>query len=90
MRQLMTLILVGAFLAAVILPTDVGTHDLPATGAKQLTKAGGQSVKPGRSGPVMALVLLQADTWQCSGCVPELVLRFLAPSFAQHSLPLLI
>ena len=52
MRILAVLILVVAFFVAVILPNEVGTHDLPATGAKLvLTKGHPLSAKPVKSGP---------------------------------------
>jgi hypothetical protein len=65
MRILAILILVVAFFVAVILPNEVGTHDLPATGAKLvLTKGHPLSAKLVKGGPAAFVtpVALQGDT----------------------------
>ena len=96
MRTFASLILNVAFVAAVILPidggTDVGTHDVPAAGGKQIVaKAGSHLTKPNKSGPAVSVVLTQlAGVARCSGCISEARLGVVPPSVSQHSPPLLI
>ena len=54
MRTLAILTLLTGFVAAVLLPNEVGTHDLPATGSKVITKAPNKRVEP-PAGPVACL-----------------------------------
>jgi hypothetical protein len=86
------LILVVAFFMAVILPNEVGTHGLPATGAKHvLTKAQPHSTKPVKDGPAafVTLVALQGET-ASSRCDAEFSRSVRTVSNTQLSLPLLI
>ncbi len=66
MRTVAILILLAAFVAAVLLPhNDVGTHGLPAVGAKAVAKAQSKKVEPpAKGGPVACShsVVVQADS----------------------------
>ena len=92
MRALALMILTVAFAVAVIVPDDVGTHELPAARGKHLVaKAGGHLAKPGKSGPAASVVLTQiAGIARCSGCLAEAGLDIVPPAVSQHSSPLLI
>jgi hypothetical protein len=65
MRTLAILILAVGFFIAVVLPNEIGTHDLPATGAKHvLVKAHPHAAKPAKSGVsamLMTLVELRGE-----------------------------
>lgn len=54
-------ILLAAFVTVVVLPNDIGSHELPAVAGKAaLSKASPQTLQSGRSAPAATLVLLQA------------------------------
>lgn len=60
MRAIAILTLLLAFVVAVILPNDIGTNDLPATGAKHLVmKPSSHMVKPVKGGPSACVLLIQ-------------------------------
>jgi hypothetical protein len=64
MRTLQIVWLLVAFVVAVVSPhDDVGTHDLPATGAKSLVKAAGHNWHKPRGHGQAALVPIQE--FQC-------------------------
>ena len=92
MRIMAILILVSAFFIAVILPNEVGTHDLPATGAKHvLTKGHPLSAKPVNGGPAAFVtpIALQGDT-ALGHCDADLSRSVRTVGNTQLSLPLLI
>jgi hypothetical protein len=92
MRIMAILFLVVAFFVAVILPNEVGTHDLPATGAKHvLVKAHPHPAKPGK-GMATALVTLIGLHGESalSRCDDELSRSVQTVCNMQLSLPLVI
>lgn len=92
MRIVAILILVVAFFMAVILPNEVGTRDLPATGAKHvLAKAHPLSAKPLKGGPApfVTLVAVQGET-AFGRCDAELSRSLRTVSNTQLRLALLI
>jgi hypothetical protein len=92
MRSLAILTLTMSFAAAVVLPNECSTDDLPAARGKQVVvKMNSHSAKPNKSGPAAAVVLAQiAGAARCSGCVPRIRQDAVLPPLSQHSSPLLI
>ena len=93
MRAIAILTLLLAFVVTVILPNDIGTNDLPATGVKHLVvKASSHMVKPVKGGPSACVLLLQlrGETFAASDCQLNVYRSGRTVSNAQLSAPLLI
>jgi len=93
MRTWAILTLLVAFATAVILPNDVGTDDMPATGAKhRVVKAGTHVIKPVKGGPVAWIVSIQQQATILVSSASPAVLYRSGETLAriQQSSPLLI
>jgi hypothetical protein len=92
MRTLAVLAFLTGFVAAVILPNEIGTHGLPAIGGKVVTKAHQKTVKPpAKGGPVACLASVWPQSEAAFGLCEAKVWR--SPRTAsnqQLNLPLLI
>lgn len=80
------------FAAAVILPNEIGTDELPASNGKHLiVKVHPHSTKPTKNGPAAFVVELQnRGLARCSGCLLRARLGVVPPAVSQHSSPLTI
>lgn len=86
------LILVTGFAAAVCLPNEIGTHDLPAVGGKVIAKARHHKVDlPKKGGPIACLAAVELrDLGTFSLCQSEVWRSVRTAAIVQLNLPLLI
>ena len=90
MRAWIFLILTAAFVTAVILPNDVGTDDLPATGARHVVvKSGRHAMQPDKA-DLMGCVVVQLNWTAHCGGIAQARLCTAPCARLQSSLPLLI
>jgi hypothetical protein len=93
MRTIAIRLLAVGFFLAVVVPNDIGTDDLPATGAKRvLTKAHPHAAKPAKGGVPAALMSLVEirDGLSPSRSETEIFRSVRTVSNMQLSLPLVI
>jgi hypothetical protein len=92
MRTLAVLAFLTGFVAAVILPNEIGTHGLPAIGGKGVTKAHQKTVMPpAKGGPIACLASVDPQSGPaCDVCESPIFRSPRTASNQQLNLPLLI